>query len=155
MTMTPSRRTVLRAAAWTAPAVTVVAAAPAFAASTGVEAFTISTERPSDGRNGFVYITARNLSSQNSISVSVELIYETSTARRTTYSRPGIWARSGTGNPSWVMTVNLAPQSASAQPLGVGWDALSGDGGYDITATSPGLTSQATRVPWAAGGIPG
>lgn len=153
MTMTPSRRTVLRAAAWTAPAVTVVAAAPAFAASGGVEAFTISTAR--NGSNGYAYITASNLSAVNSISVSVSLVYETATARRTTYSRPGIWARSGTGNPSWVMTVNLAPQSSSASPLGVGWESLSGDGGYDITATSPGLTSQATRVPWAAGGIPG
>ncbi|WP_043643977.1 hypothetical protein [Nocardioides alkalitolerans] len=149
---TPSRRSVLRAAAWSAPAVAVVAAAPAYAASTGTEAFELSTTRPSDG---YAAITARNLSARNTISVSVTLPYESATARRTTYSRPRIWVRSGTGDPSWVMTVTLAPLSQSASPLGVGWDALNGDGGYDIIGTSPGLTSQAVRVPWSSGGIPG
>ncbi|GAB3075348.1 hypothetical protein [Nocardioides zeae] len=43
MTALPTRRTVLRTAAWTVPAVSVVAAAPAFAASTGAPTSFVST----------------------------------------------------------------------------------------------------------------
>lgn len=50
VTSTPSRRTVLRATAWTAPAVAVAAAAPAYAASvaTVVTGTLVSTRNPDD-----------------------------------------------------------------------------------------------------------
>lgn len=59
MSSTPSRRAVLRAAAWSAPAVTVAAAAPATAASgAGTLTVTSSGYDPSQAWGAFAGITA-------------------------------------------------------------------------------------------------
>jgi len=59
MTTTPTRRTLLRTAAWTAPVIGIAAAAPAFAAST-VTCTPTGCKYPGDGPHTKDYVVSTN-----------------------------------------------------------------------------------------------
>ncbi|MFW6775201.1 hypothetical protein ACOACO_13025 [Nocardioides sp. CPCC 205120] len=144
MTPTPSRRTVLRATAWTAPAVAVAVAAPAYAASVAAT-FEPYTEHLA---NGQARIGAVNLSPTDAVTVSaiVPMSSVTATSRWTSINYAG-WEYAGSGT-SHVFTATVAP-GARGPALTVSWEAVSEDGRFEMTLTAPGQPAVAVVVPWA------
>ncbi|MDQ1103891.1 hypothetical protein [Nocardioides zeae] len=149
MYSTPRRRTVIRAAAWTAPAVAAVTAAPAFAASNPSESvrYTLNVRRLGNGRAAF---TVTNTSLTDTLIVEVRMPLSTTEATRNSGGyQPPVWTYSPAGT-DWVFSATVLPQTTTDAILDVAWSLISGAGTYIVTTTAGGQARQ-TPIPWATG----
>ncbi|MFW6776045.1 hypothetical protein ACOACO_17310 [Nocardioides sp. CPCC 205120] len=135
MTSTPTRRTVLRATAWTAPVVAVAATAPAFAASTA-NTFRINTAPSSlDSSNGVkgLEIGVHNPTS-SPLSVTVFVPY--STDPRPYSASPRSWTFDSSSDAYLLTTV--VPALSDSSTFFFGW--------YSETPTAKDVTLTASAT---------
>jgi hypothetical protein len=148
MTTTPSRRSVLRAAAWSAPAVAVVAAAPAHAASVTNGAFEITASRP---YSGGAFIGVRNLSSVDSTVVTLTILEETATAKTGSWGyTPGLVVGQDDGLGAITFSTTLAPAQWTGNVIQMHWTNVSGDGALQVVGNATGLAPVVLGLPWRA-----
>lgn len=148
MTTTPSRRSVLRAAAWSAPAVAVVAAAPAHAASVGAAGYEFTWSRPYDGG---ARIGVQNLSATTGIIVTLTVDRVTATARTGSWGyTPGLIGPGGSTADALVYRATLGPGQSSGNAIQGHWTLVSGDGALQVVGTAAGLAPVVLSLPWRA-----
>lgn len=149
----PTRRTVLRAAAWSAPAVTIAVAAPAFATS---PAQPQGTAGPlTIVRAGTVLRLTTSLTADlalTGVSAVVTLTYHQANATRvtsTTVTRP--WAASARGDASATFTAAALAKGATAFEPRINLDNASFDSvdvsiSFTWAGNTQGVTTTATYV---------
>ncbi|MFW6776049.1 hypothetical protein ACOACO_17330 [Nocardioides sp. CPCC 205120] len=155
MTSTPSRRTVLRATAWTAPVVAVAATAPAFAASTAPTGFRINAT-PSR-RYSFendVRELAIGASNPTAAPLTVTVFIDANTVGGGSEPYPyNVWWESWTWNghdpasDTYSLSTTVAP-SADSPTFYFAWSWYNPEPrNVALTATAPGLDVATLVVP--------
>ena len=145
MTSPPSRRTVLRTAAWTAPAVAALSAAPALAASPGAAPIRVDVV---GRRNGGADYTVTNLRTAGG-ALAVRMIVPQSQPESTfDYGDTASdWSVGGDGT-SFFLDATVLP-SATTGVVTLNWTLRSGQGSYTVSTSADGQTVT-TTLPWAA-----
>lgn len=139
---THSRRTLLHTTAWSVPAVALVSAAPAYAASVA-SSVRFDVLQTGDGRADIV---VTNLTTEP-VSVVVLLPLQQTEAFLSSISTDGSWNGQFSGM-DFVATVTVDPMSEAGY-LGFSWDLMSGDGLYTWTMTAGSDAPVAASLPWA------
>lgn len=87
---TPTRRTLLRAAAWAAPAVTVIVAVPAYAATSDTTTCNpTGRKHPGDGQHGKDYALTLNCTGH---ATAIQVLID---GQQATETSPGVWTLAG------------------------------------------------------------
>lgn len=147
MTTTPSRRTILRSAAWTAPAVAVVAAAPAHAASVSHPTLSTSISRAGSGQASVSATLGPDATLPAVVTMTVAITTEF--AGLLTISLD-TWSSEYLPGGSFVFTRTISPGETAL--LGFYWYLQSGDGRIELAVTVDGAATDPIVIPWAAPG---
>ena len=145
MTSSPSRRAVLRTAAWTTPAIAVATAAPAFAAS-NPSLFRVNIV---GRRDGSVTANITNLTNQ-SITVRVVMAISQPQSNLSSISYSSSTFTITQEGSNVVMTATIAPSSTTTS-FTISWSPTntSNAGNFTFT-TSSGAQTVTTSLPYAA-----
>lgn len=136
VTTTPSRRTVLRATAWSVPSVSIVAAAPAFAASTpGPTGFRVNAA-PTPGLYANEQVRWLAIGAHNPTTAPLSItIFLLDTSDPVPWEvAPKSWTWGGYDGSSFFLTATVAPLSDSTT-FDFGWHSAAGMA-RDVTLTA-------------------
>lgn len=135
----PTRRTVLRTAAWTAPAVSIAVAAPAFAASVALNGtpLSVSIDRNQNTKTVVWVLSFKNTGSTTISNLQAVFTGVTSTTGLAVKTGTNTW--SGTGTSTRTYTGTIAP-GATVNFVATFARSDNATGTASVTLSVPGMT---------------